>query len=99
MADSGDLVMMADNAMQHAIAPSATAAWQTLIATGHQSINVMVYSSGYQTEWSDGIGWALLKKFTIGDNGLVARIEAGQYTCIRVQGPVDQVCRVVTHAD
>lgn len=95
MADSGALTMPANNTTIEAIAPMAVTEWKTLTATGHRDINVIVYVSGYQADWSNGVGWAIAKRYTIGDNGIVERISPAAKVCVRVQGPINEECRVV----
>ncbi len=95
MADSGALTMPANNATIEAIAPMAVTEWKTLTATGHRDINVIVYVSGYQTDWDGGTGWAIARKHTIGDNGVAERVAPAGQVCVRVQGPIDEECRVV----
>lgn len=95
MADSGVLTMLANNVTQEAIAPFAVTEWKTLAVTGHRDINVLIYVSGYQTEWDGGSGWAVMTRLTVGDNGIFFRIAPAARICIRVQGPINESCRVV----
>ncbi len=97
MADSGLIVMPANNDTVQVIAPAAANAWQTVAATGSKDINVLVYVSGYQDQWADGQGWAVVDKRTIGPAGVVFRVPPAPHLCIRAQGPEGDSCRVVTY--
>lgn len=89
--------MPADNETVEAIAPvDASADWCSIIATGHKDICLLVYTSGYQSTWSDGEGWTIYKKDHLGDHGAHMRCPPAPYMCIRLQGPVGETARVVT---
>lgn len=95
MIDSGNVVMLANNNLVEAIAPYAPGGEATLTITGYRDIHVFLYSSGYQTEWNDGEGWAQVCKVTVGDSGVVQRVHSTPNLCVRAQGPVGEAVRVV----
>lgn len=95
MTDSGELTMLADNVTQEAIAPTPISEWKTITGTGNKDVALLVYVSGYQTVWDDGVGWACVKRYTIGDEGVVDRLAPAVQLCVRAQGPVGENCRVV----
>lgn len=94
MADSGAVVMPANNALVECIAPMAVADWRTLQATGNHDIQLFVYTSGTDSTWSDDGNWIIAKKLVIGREGVFYRIAPTPHMTIRAQGPEGETCRV-----
>lgn len=94
MADSGVITMPASNAAIECIAPIATTDWRTLAASGDRDIQILIYASGLDSEWSDAGHWALIKRLVIGDDGAFFRVSPAPYITVRAQGPEGSACRV-----